>query len=85
MLKADDNDDHRNVQQPVNERNVNLPGLHFRGMDNAHRRQIAQTHCLTGQEKTPEITAREAITVASVAIISIGISAHSGASRKNGF
>ena len=53
MLKADDNDDHRNVQQPVNERNVNLPGLHFRGMDNAHRRQIAQTHCLTGQGEDP--------------------------------
>ena len=36
-------------------------------------------------EKTPEITACEAMTVARVARISSGISAQSGASRKNGF
>ncbi|MNL88173.1 hypothetical protein D3C87_2177290 [compost metagenome] len=37
------------------------------------------------RENTPEITACEAMTVASVAKISSGINAQSGASRKNGF
>ncbi len=40
---------------------------HFGGVNNAHRRQISQTYRLTVNEKTPEITACEAITVASAA------------------
>lgn len=49
VFEADDNNHDRKIEQPVNERYVDLAGFHFRRMDNAHRREIAQTHSLTGQ------------------------------------
>ena len=30
VLEADDDDHYRDIQQPVNKRDIDLPGLHFR-------------------------------------------------------
>ena len=49
VLKADDNNHHREIEQPVDEGNVDLARLHLRGMDNAHWGEITQTHGLTRQ------------------------------------
>ncbi|MNR03562.1 hypothetical protein D3C85_1194600 [compost metagenome] len=49
VLEADNHDHHGKVEQPVNERNVDLPGFHLRGVNNTHRRQIAQTNRLARQ------------------------------------
>ncbi len=38
VLKADDHNHHRAVEHPVHKRNVNLPGFHLRGVNNAHGR-----------------------------------------------
>ncbi|MNM96541.1 hypothetical protein D3C81_1090210 [compost metagenome] len=49
VFKAHNDQHYRDIQRPVNHRNIDLARFHFRGMDNAHRRQIAQAHRLAGQ------------------------------------
>ena len=51
VLKVNNHDDHRDIEQPVDKRDVNLPGLHFRGVNNTHRRQVPQTHGLASQRE----------------------------------
>ena len=51
VLKVNNDDDHRDIEQPVDKRDVNLPGLHFRGVNNTHRRQVPQTHGLASQRE----------------------------------
>ena len=49
MFKAENGDQYRDVKQPVDHRDVNLPGFDVRGIDDSHRRQIPHAHSLTRQ------------------------------------
>ncbi len=51
MLKADDHNHHREIEQPVDDRNINLAGFLFGRVHDAHRRQIAKTHRLARQRE----------------------------------
>ncbi|MNH86590.1 hypothetical protein D3C73_390510 [compost metagenome] len=49
VFETDNHQHHRDIQRPVDHRNVDLAGFHLRRMDDAHWRQVTQAHRLTGQ------------------------------------
>ena len=58
---------HADQQQPVDPRHVDLADLARRGVARLHARQVAELHRLRVSENAPEITACDAMTVATVA------------------
>ncbi|MNH99045.1 hypothetical protein D3C73_518010 [compost metagenome] len=51
VLEAHDDDHHREIEQPVDDRNIDLAGLLLRGVHDADGVEIAETHRLPGEGK----------------------------------
>ncbi|MNG92777.1 hypothetical protein D3C79_517230 [compost metagenome] len=53
MLEAHDDDHHREIEQPVDDRNIDLAGLLLRGVHDADGGEITEPHRLSGQGEDP--------------------------------
>ncbi len=53
VLEAHDDDHHRDIEHPVDDRNIDLAGLLLGGMNDANGGEITEAHCLPGQRKDP--------------------------------